>query len=106
MTTQLLDAFLDPTLGCTPFTAPDLSQAGAQSTSQALDELSAAKNQTAPIALVPENDEMVLVNNAFSVAKTNLYRSNVGQPPSRRPTTRPTARRTTARTWSTCRRRS
>ena len=78
---ELLDAFLDPTLGCTPFTAPDLSQAGAQSTSQALDELSAAKNQTAPIALIPENDEMVLVNNAFSVAKTNLYRSNVGQPP-------------------------
>jgi hypothetical protein len=78
---ELLDAFLDPTLGCTPYTAPDLSQAGAQSTSQALDELSAAKNQTAPIALIPENDEMVLVNNAFSVAKTNLYRSNVGQPP-------------------------
>ena len=24
---------------------------------------------------------MVLVNNAFSVAKTNLYRSNMGQPP-------------------------
>ena len=78
---ELLDAFLDPTLGCTPYTAPDLSQAGAQGTSQALDELSAAKNQTAPIALVPENDEMVLVNNAFSAAKTNLYRSNVGQPP-------------------------
>jgi len=77
----LLDAFLDPTLGCTPFTAPDLSQAGTAGTSQALDELSAAKNQAAPIALVPENDEMTLVNNAFSVAKTNLYRSNVGQPP-------------------------
>jgi hypothetical protein len=78
---QLLDAFIDPTIGCTPFTAPDLSQGGTAGTSQALDELAAAKNQTAPIALVPENDEMVLVNNAFSVAKTNLYRSNVGQPP-------------------------
>jgi hypothetical protein len=77
----LLNAFLDPTLGCTPFTAPDLSQPGTMGTSQALDELSAAKNQTAPIALVPENDEMTLVNNAFSVTKTNLYRSNVGQPP-------------------------
>ena len=54
---------------------------GTASTSQALNELSAAKNQTAPIALVPENDEMVLVNNAFSVTKTNLYRSNVGQAP-------------------------
>jgi hypothetical protein len=77
---KLLAAFIDPTLGCTPFEAPDLSQAGTPGPSQALNELSAAKSQAAPIALVPENDEMVLVNNAFSVAKTNLYRSNVGQP--------------------------
>ena len=77
----LLDAFLDPTIGCTPFTAPDLSQPGTKGTSQALDELQAAGSQTAPIALVPENDEMVLVNDAFSAAKTNLYRSSVGQPP-------------------------
>jgi hypothetical protein len=76
----LLDAFVDPTLGCTPMEAPDLSQGGAPGTSQALDELSAAKDQRAPVALVPENDEMVLVNENFSVAKTNLYRSNVGQP--------------------------
>lgn len=77
----LLDGFLDPTLGCTPFTAPDLSQAGTPGTSQVLDELSAAQSQAAPIALVPESDEMVLVNNAMSAQKTNLYRSNVGQPP-------------------------
>ena len=77
----LLDAFVDPTLGCTPFEAPDLSQSGALGTSQALDELSANKNQKAPIALVPENDEMVLVNGNFNVAKTDLYRANVGQAP-------------------------
>jgi hypothetical protein len=77
----LLAGFLDPTLGCAPFTAPDLTNGGAAGTSQALDELSAAKNQAAPVALVPENDEMVLVNNAFSATKTNLYRSNVGQAP-------------------------
>ena len=77
----LLDGFIDPTVGCTPFQATDLSQAGAMGTSQALDELSAAKNPAPPVALVPENDEMVLVNNAFSATKTNLYRSNVGQPP-------------------------
>jgi hypothetical protein len=35
---------------------------------------------TAPRALVPENDEMVLVGGAFSVAKTDLYRSSMGQP--------------------------
>ncbi len=77
----LISDFLDPTLGCTSFTAPDLTMGGTASTSQALNELSAAKNQTAPIALVPENDEMTLVNNAFSVTKTNLYRSEVGQAP-------------------------
>src|ERR1039457_2787117 len=44
----LISFFLDPTLGCTPYMAPDLSQGGTLSTSQALDELSAAKNQLAP----------------------------------------------------------
>jgi hypothetical protein len=77
----LISDFLDPTLGCTSFEAPDLSQAGAMGTSQALNELSAQKNQTAPIALVPENDEMTLVNGAFSATKTNLYRAQVGQDP-------------------------
>src|SRR5216683_2356007 len=76
---KLLAAFLDPTLGCTPFTAPDLSQAGAAGPSQALNEIQ-AQAQAAPIALVPENDEMTLVNNASSADKTNLYRSELGQP--------------------------
>jgi hypothetical protein len=78
---ELLNAYLDPVLGCAPFEEPDLSQGGTPGTSQALDELAAAKSQQAPIALVPENDEMVLVNNGFSARKTNLYRSNVGQDP-------------------------
>jgi hypothetical protein len=76
----LLDGFLDPVLGCKPFTAPDLSRGGAPGTSQALDELSAARSQAAPVALVPQNDPMVLVNNAFSATKTDHYRSMVGQP--------------------------
>jgi hypothetical protein len=77
----LISFFLDPTLGCTPFMAPDLSQNGMLSTSQTLNELSAAKNQAAPIALVPGNDEMTLVNGAFSATKTNQYRADVGQDP-------------------------
>lgn len=76
----LLDAFVDPVLGCKPFTAPDLSQGGAPGTSQALDELSADRSQAAPVALVPKNDPMVLVGSALSATKTNRYRSNVGQP--------------------------
>jgi hypothetical protein len=76
----LLAGFLDPVLGCQPFTAPDLSRGGAPGTSQALDELSAIRNQAAPVALVPENDPMVLVNNGLSATKTNRYRDMVGQP--------------------------
>ncbi|HEX6526957.1 MAG TPA: hypothetical protein VF070_44120 [Streptosporangiaceae bacterium] len=76
----LLDNFVLPALQCKPFTAPDLSAGGAQATSQTLDELSAARNQRAPVALVPENDPMTLVNNASSAQKTNLYRMGVGQP--------------------------
>ena len=62
----LIDDFLDPALGCASFEAPDLGNHGAMTTSQALDELFAARNQNAPIALVPENDPMTLVNGAFS----------------------------------------
>src|SRR5271166_3179014 len=41
----LIDDFLDPTLGCTPFMAPDLGNNRTLTTSQALDELLAARNQ-------------------------------------------------------------
>jgi hypothetical protein len=77
----LVDGFMDPTLGCTPFMAPDLANNNQPTSSQALDELLAAKNQPAIAALVPENDEMVLDGNGnVNVTKTNLYRSEVGQP--------------------------
>jgi len=76
----LLDNFILPALGCAAFTAPDLSSAGRPGTSQTLDELSAAASQRAPIALVPENDPMTLVNGSPSRPKTNLYRLGVGQP--------------------------
>jgi hypothetical protein len=76
----LLDNFILPALGCAAFTAPDLSAAGRPGTSQTLDELSAAASQRAPIALVPENDPMTMVNGAVSRPKTNLYRLGVGQP--------------------------
>ena len=77
---KLLAAFLDPANGCTAFSAPDATATGGTSGSQALNELSARVNQQGPIAVVPPNDEMTLVNAAFSVAKTNVYRSLVDQP--------------------------
>jgi len=78
----LLDLFMDPVLGCTPFQAPDLANNDQPTSSQALDELLSAKNQPRIAALVPENDEMTLDGNGqFDVAKTDLYREEVGQAP-------------------------
>jgi hypothetical protein len=78
----LIDNFLDPALGCTPLMAPDLGNHGMMATSQALDELLAAGNQPARAALVPENDPMALDNGGnFDVAKTDLYRAEIGQAP-------------------------
>ena len=78
----LLDLFMDPVLGCTPYQAPDLANNDQPTSSQALDELLAAKNQPRIAALVPENDEMVLNGaNQFDAAKTDLYREEVGQTP-------------------------
>jgi hypothetical protein len=77
---KLLAAFVDPATGCTPFTAPDITDPAGSSASQALNELSALVNQKGVIAVVPPNDEMTLVNGAYSIAKTNVYRSLVDQP--------------------------
>jgi hypothetical protein len=78
----LIDDFLDPALGCTPFEAPDLGNHGALTTSQALDELFAARNEPKNAALVPENDGMVTdLAGSIDLAKTNLYRSEIGQAP-------------------------
>jgi hypothetical protein len=88
----LLTAFVDPALGCTPYTAPDLADPGHNVTSLGLDELQAAAFQRAPIALVPVNDPMAQVNGATSRAKTNLYRAGVDMPAlSRRDTGDPLA---------------
>lgn len=77
----LLDQFVDPALGCTPFTAPDQSSDMQPSGSLPLDELSAAASQPAPIALVPRNDPMVLIGANQSTTKTNAYRVGVDQKP-------------------------
>jgi hypothetical protein len=78
----LIDDFLDPALGCSPFMAPDLSNHGTMATSQALDELLAARNQPKVAALVPETDEMVVdANGSMDPAKTDMYREEVGQAP-------------------------
>ncbi|MGH3190569.1 MAG: hypothetical protein ACRDPY_23950 [Streptosporangiaceae bacterium] len=78
----LLDLFLDPLLGCTPFQAPDLANNDQLAASQALDEILSGAYQPKIAALVPENDEVVLGRGGeFDAAKTDMYREELGQAP-------------------------
>ena len=76
----LLDGFVDPALGCTPFTATNPTNPAGASASQALNELSARANQKGTIALLPVNDPQLLVGGNFSIGKTNAYRVETDQP--------------------------
>lgn len=78
----LLDAFVDPALGCTPWTITDMADRTQKLPALALDELQADAHQAEPSALVPLNNPMTTVNNGQqSAQKTNLYRAGVDQPP-------------------------
>jgi hypothetical protein len=77
---RLLAVAVDGALGCTPFMAPDLGDGGAPKPALFLNELSAARWQRAPIALVPPLNPMAMTNGAPDTAKMNRYRAAVGQP--------------------------
>ncbi|MEN3307080.1 MAG: hypothetical protein V7603_3282 [Micromonosporaceae bacterium] len=77
---RLLDVFVDPTLGCTPWTLPEQSADGTPASALPLNELQAAAGQAAPIAIVPLTDPMTLNGANTSNQKTNLYRAGVDQP--------------------------
>lgn len=75
----LVTRFVDPALGCTPWSVPDLANPGGTTSTLATDELQAAAFQAAPIALIPGGDDMTLVNGVPNLTKTNLYRVGVDQ---------------------------
>ena len=82
----LIDLFVDPTLGCSPWQVPNLADGGALAPALPLDELQAARYAGRangnPAALVPLNDPMTLDGNGnISTDKTNTYRSLVDMPP-------------------------
>ena len=76
----LVNKFMDPALGCKPYQFWDRTAASTRSGSQITDELMAAADQAAPVALVPLNDPMTAVNGQQSVMKTDVFRIGVGQP--------------------------
>jgi hypothetical protein len=76
----LLDAFINPALGCNSWMVPDLADPGQMTTALPLNELQAEAHQPMPIAFVPANDPMVLNNNMKTdINKLNAYRIGVDQ---------------------------
>jgi hypothetical protein len=71
---------VDATLGCMPWMRPDLANPGHLTTSLPLNELQAAAHQPPPVALVPADDPMVMVDTTPNLTKLNLYRVGVDQP--------------------------
>jgi hypothetical protein len=82
----LLGHFIDPALGCTPFTAPDTTSPRRSDSSQALNALSALIRQQSPRALLPVNNPQLLVAGQFSIGKTNTFRMLTDEPPLSRST--------------------
>lgn len=78
---RLVDMLLDPALGCTAWTVPDLADPGAKMPALPLNEIQSAAFTLPPVALIPANDPMVLDDGAYSIPKVNLYRQGVNQPP-------------------------
>jgi hypothetical protein len=77
----LLDAFINPALGCNSWMVPDLADPGQMTTALPLNELQAEAHQPTPIAFVPANDPMVLNNNTKTdINKLDAYRVGVNQP--------------------------
>ncbi len=79
---RLLSSFIDPALGCQPFSVTNATDPTGRSTEagQPTLELQAAANQPAPVALMPALDPMVLVNGQPNLDKVNAYRAGVDQP--------------------------
>ncbi len=76
---RLLAVALDGALGCTPWMAPDLANPGKMLPALPLNELQAAAQQAAPVAVIPAGDPMVLNNNQPDLNKVNAYRRGVDQ---------------------------
>ncbi len=76
----LLDSFVDPSLNCHAWTAPNLADNNTPVPALPLNEIQAAMFQQAPVALVPLTDPMTLNNANPDLVKTNAYRAGVDQP--------------------------
>jgi hypothetical protein len=63
----VLDQYVDPILGCTPFEAPDLSNARVPAFSEALDEIAADAYPPKAAALAPGSDKSMYCQNLVDI---------------------------------------
>jgi len=81
-TDEVVLADIITALGCTQWKVKDLTDPNNVNnlTTLATNEIQAAAYQASPIALVPNNDLMTIINGQQSVQKVNAYRSGCDQP--------------------------
>jgi hypothetical protein len=77
---RLLDLFVGQALGCSAWTAPDLTDPGQLAPALPLNELQARAEQPTPVALIPGGDPMTLLSGSEDRSKVNEYRLGVDQP--------------------------
>jgi hypothetical protein len=80
---RLLSVFVDPALGCAPWTAPDLTDPGQKVGALALNELQAGAFQLPPQAWIPAGDPFAQnppYSGMIDLAQVNAYRRGVDQP--------------------------
>src|SRR5437763_1330047 len=80
---RLLGVFVDPALGCTPWTAPDVTDPGHEVPALALNELQAGAFQLPPQAWIPAGDPFAQnppYSGMIDLDQVNAYRRGVDQP--------------------------
>jgi hypothetical protein len=77
---RLLTKFINPAIGCNTLMLPDAADPGMNRPSDVMNIIQAILLQGAPIALIPNNDPMVLTMGQPDLLKLNLYRLGVNQP--------------------------
>jgi hypothetical protein len=80
---RLLGVFVAPALGCTPWTAPDLTDPGQKVGALALNELQAGAFQEPPQAWIPAGDPFAQnppYSGMIDLGQVNAYRRGVDQP--------------------------
>ncbi|MEV7770787.1 hypothetical protein [Kitasatospora sp. NPDC086791] len=83
----LLTDFIDPALGCTPWTAPDLADPGGKATSLALNELQVANFKASPVGLAPITGSPTGTPPARGKDRTRQFPADGNPPPADHATT-------------------